>query len=571
MCVLLLSVFVLLNSNILYSQWLSSGSVSNLGSWPSVFSLDNNTIFVAGGDNGPVIWRSTNGGVNFTQLPTNGLPASGSNRFLSCVWATDANTIYAGDGITTGNGLVKNAKVYKTTNGGNNWTSILNSGTNVYGFLNGVVFSRSNPLIGFANCDPNSNSENFKNWKTTDGGVTWTLFEASAPNSCGAQNSVFVIDENFFGFGLNTANARVAITTNGGATFNYNTLSGAGGAAGFVSSVAFSTDKINGLAGTDETSSTIARTTNGGINWFAQSIPCTITGLCNVKWVPGSSVVYIIVSNSSATQCFKSTDNGSNWNQYNFPAGTANIKHGHMFYFDLKDAGESEIYFFTVTNSGSVYTLHESPMPVKLFSFTNFVTGRNNTIKWVTSEELNNSGFEIYRIPINQNPQTESNWVKLGFVKGNGTKNTPSFYEFTDKNLNSGKYYYRLKQLDYNGNYEYFELAGAVEILSPSEISLSQNYPNPFNPVTTIKYSVPSSSLSSLQPGNVLEQGSGRDLVVLKIYDILGKEVATLVKEYQKPGYYEVKFNGNNLSSGVYFYKLKINERTFTKSMLLAK
>lgn len=544
-------IFILFYSSTLNSQWITEGNVSGLGSWPSIFVLDQNTIFVAGGDTGPNIWRSTDAGASFTQLPTNGLPLAGSNRFISCIWATNINTIFVGDGITTGNGLVKNAKVYRTTNGGNNWTMILNSGTNVYGFLNGIVFSRTNPLLGVANCDPNSTTENFKNWKTTDGGTTWTLYEPSAPNSSGAQNSVFLVDNNFFGFGLNTANARVAITTNGGTTFNFYTLAGAGGANGFVSSVAFNDDKINGIAGTDQTSTTVSRTTNGGLNWFAQNIPCTITGQCCVKWVPGTSVVYIIVSNSSASQCFKSYNNGNDWTQYSFPSGAVNIKHSHLFYSVDKDP-DTELYYFATNNAGNIYLLHEIPMPVKLFSFTYFISGRDNILKWVTSEELNNAGFEVYRATENLN--SESSWQKLGYVKGNGTKNTPSYYEFTDKNLNAGKYYYRIKQIDYNGNYEYFNLSGIVEISNPVKYSLAQNYPNPFNPETNIKFQITDNSF-----------------VEIKVFDILGKEIATLVNEYKPAGYYEAKFSGANLSSGIYFYKLKINGHTFVRSMLLAK
>ncbi|MFA5300970.1 MAG: hypothetical protein WC389_22485, partial [Lutibacter sp.] len=178
-------------SNYTFSQWQNIGTVSELGNWPSIFTLDQSTIYVVGGVTGPVIWRSTNGGLNFTQLPTNGLPLASSNRFLTCVWATDVDEIYVGDGATTGNGLVKNAKIYKTTNGGTNWITILNSGTNVYGFINGIVFSRTNTTLGIANSDPNSETEKFKNWKIANGGTNWTLFEADAPNSCGAQNSVF--------------------------------------------------------------------------------------------------------------------------------------------------------------------------------------------------------------------------------------------------------------------------------------------------------------------------------------------------------------------------------------------
>lgn len=547
---LLLSLvcFIFFTFNFAYSQWQNVGNVNGVGNWPSIFVLNQNTIFIVGGVTGPVIWRSTNGGLNFIQLPTNGLPSSTSNRFLTCVWAISEDIIFVGDGATTGNGLVKNAKVYKTTNAGNNWITILNSGTNVYGFINGVVMSRTNPLLGVVNCDPNDNNAKFKMWKTINGHSSYTLYEPDAPNSCGAQNSVFLIDENFYGFGLNTASARVAITSNGGSNFSFYNLEGYGGDNGFVSTVAFSNDKLNGMAATSQTSTAIARTTNGGVNWFSQTIPCSITGHCNIKWVPETPVAYLVVSNSSQTQCFKTTNNGENWIQYSFPSGSADITHIDLLYNTLLET-ENEAHIFATSKTGVVYTLREIPMPVKLTSFTFFVSGRDASLKWATSEELNNLGFEVYRTIYNENL-----WLKLGFIQGNGTKYTTSFYSFVDKNLNTGKYNYRLKQIDYNGNYEYFNLYETVEILSPVKFNLYQNYPNPFNPSTKISFSTP-------------EFG----LVTLKIYDISGKEIKTLVNEYKNPGYYDVTFKNDNLSSGIYFYKLNINNFSFVKKMFLIK
>jgi hypothetical protein len=533
-----------------YTQWMPIGSVSGLGNWPSVFVLDQNTIFVVGGETGSVIWRSTNGGNNFTQLQTNGLPAAGSDRFLTCVWATATNTMYVGDGATTGNGLVKNAKVYKTTNGGTNWTTILSTGANVYGFINGIVFSRTNNNLGIANSDPNSTTEKFKSWKTTNGGSNWTLFEPDAPNSCGAQNSVFLIDGNFFGFGLNTANARVAITTNGGTNFLFCTLAGAGGDNGFVSTVAFSNDKLNGLAGTSQTSTTVARTTNGGVNWFSQTIPSTITGHCNIKWVPGTSAVYVVVSSSSETQCFKSYNNGSNWTSYTFPSGSANIAHSDLQYNGDDKLLESVTYIFAANKAGSIYSMHEISMPVILYSFSCSTKDRDVTLKWITTSEINNKGFEIYRKDYLEN----NNWELIGFAKGEGNKNTPSNYNFTDKKLNAGKYFYRLKQIDYNGNFEFFNLSGFVEIENPVKFSLAQNYPNPFNPSTKINFAIPQNGF-----------------VTLKVYDILGNEVSTLINEYKNAGYYEVEFNNNNLSTGTYFCKLKTNNEYAVKRMLYIK
>ncbi len=96
-----------------------------------------------------------------------------------------------------------------------------------------------------------------------------------------------------------------------------------------------------------------------------------------------------------------------------------------------------------------------------------------------------------------------------------------------------------------------------VEI--PTIFSLSQNYPNPFNPTTTIKYSVP----------KIINNQSS--IVNLKIYDILGREIATLVNEEKTPGMYEVEFNAKSLSSGIYFYKLAVGSFTATKKLILLK
>ena len=563
--------FFLFTTNTSFSQWLPVGTTSNLGSWPSVFVYDQNNIFIAGGATGPVIWSSTNGGVNFSQLQTNGLPNSNSNRFLTCVFATGINTIYAGDGSTTGNGIVSNAKIYKTTNGGLNWTIILSSGTNVNGFINGIVFSRTNPLLGVANCDPNSTTESFKMWKTTNGGTNWTLFQPNAPNSSGAQNSVFLIDENFFGFGLNTASARVAITTNGGANFNFYNLAGAGGSNGFVSSVAFNDNKLNGLAGTDATTDTIPRTTNGGLNWFAQHIPCSITGFCCVKWVPGTNSAYVVVSNTVSTQCFKTTDNGANWIVITFPSGVANVKHQNVYVANSNDA-TNQAYFFAVNSTGNVYSLLDNPLPVQLTSFTCNSSGRDVQLKWITSQEQNNYGFEIYRIPFAQYQNGMDNWEDAGFMKGKGTTNSQTIYNFTDKKLNLGIYRYRLKQIDFNGNYEYFNLNRSIEINNPSGYYLSQNYPNPFRQITKIEFAVPDLNKNSEKIfSDNTEFDVSKSEIHLNVYDMLGRQVKTIVNSTLNAGYYEVTINANELSSGIYFYVLKTDGYTEMKKMLVVK
>jgi len=186
-------------------------------------------------------------------------------------------------------------------------------------------------------------------------------------------------------------------------------------------------------------------------------------------------------------------------------------------------------------------------LPVELASFTSTVSNRDVTLNWSTASELNNSGFEIERSSNNE-------WTKVGNVNGNGTSSTVNNYSYTDRSLATGSYSYRLKQVDFNGNFEYFNLNNEVNIGTPSTYALSQNYPNPFNPSTTINFDLPTD-------GNVS----------LKLYDMSGKEVATLVNEVRSAGYYSVNFNASQLTSGVYFYTISADNFTATKKMLLVK
>jgi len=190
----------------------------------------------------------------------------------------------------------------------------------------------------------------------------------------------------------------------------------------------------------------------------------------------------------------------------------------------------------------------QGPLPVTLASFNSNVNGKNILLNWTTSEEINNSGFDIER------KTSDGIWNKIAFVKGNGTKNTSTTYSYEDRNLISGKYNYRLKQIDYNGNYEYYELNGFVEIGVPSKFDIGQNYPNPFNPVTKINYELP------------------KDVKVeIKVYDISGREIKSLVNELKSAGYHTIEFNGSGLSSGIYFYTIKADGFLKTLKMSLVK
>jgi hypothetical protein len=193
------------------------------------------------------------------------------------------------------------------------------------------------------------------------------------------------------------------------------------------------------------------------------------------------------------------------------------------------------------------------PLPVLLSSFTSTVDKRNVILKWTTLEEINNRGFDIERQSVN-NKGDLSEWVKIGFIDGYGNSQETHDYIYNDNKLATGKYNFRLKQIDYNGNFERFNLPSSVVVGIPVTAELSQNYPNPFNPVTKIDYAIKTD-------GNVS----------IIVYDIIGREVTRLVDEIKTAGYYSAEFNASSLSSGVYFYKITSPEFSQVKKMLIVK
>ncbi len=172
-------------------------------------------------------------------------------------------------------------------------------------------------------------------------------------------------------------------------------------------------------------------------------------------------------------------------------------------------------------------------------------------------------GFEILRgiYPANSGTQNDNEWSTIGFVPGYGTSTEKHFYSFSDENLFEGNYNYRLKQIDFDGTISFSEIV-VVEINLLEQFVLEQNYPNPFNPSTKIIYSIPS----------VIASGAKQSqLVTLKVYDVLGNEIATLVNEEKPAGSYEVEFDASSLSSGTYLYKLTAGEFISTRKMILLK
>ena len=315
-----------------------------------------------------------------------------------------------------------------------------------------------------------------------------------------------------------------------------------------------------------------ARSTNGGVIW---SSPIKINddpGVSAYQWFGTMSVapngridiVWLDTrdntgSNISALYYSNSKDGGATWspnerlsNYFNSLVGwPQQNKMGDYFDMVSDSNGASLAWAATFNGEQDVYYSYIADttiVPVELVSFSASVAANVVTLSWSTATELNNHGFEIER-------SLEKNyWSTIGFREGKGTTSELQQYSYSDilSDIASTILYYRLKQVNYDGSFEYSDIV-EVEI-APSAFSLSQNYPNPFNPSTIINYQLPINSF-----------------VTLKVYDVLGNEVETLIDEEKPAGEYEIEFRVPEIGSGVYFYTLRAGEFVQCKKMLLLK
>lgn len=501
---------------------------------------------------GSNLWiaKTTNGYDNWDELFLNA-------NFVD-VFFTDELTGYAADGRYTGGPL------YKTTDGGLTWFGLPNFPSQVFtSSLRSITFTDS--VTGFAGSAP------ARIVKTTDAGESWYIV-----NRTGLTDTVGLINRFFF---INPTTGW-AVTTRGGilkttdAGENWFAQLNAG-----VSVIFRSIHFVDSLYGwTANSSSRPHKTTDGGNNWIHQ-INLNFFNSNDIFFID-SDTGFIIESN---IDLFKTTNSGNNWltqvnSQYiirNF--GWISEYHGFIIgdaIYETKDSGNTwqeivelrniglrkfhspkNYVGYSVGNLGLIYRYIDTTIvPVELNSFSANVNSNEVILKWSTSSELNNKGFEVER------SIDKTDWIVTGFIEGNGTTTEINNYSFID-NLyenNSKKLFYRLKQIDYNGSFEYSQVI-EVKVGIPSEYSLSQNYPNPFNPLTKISFSLKIDSK-----------------VTIKIYDILGKEMLTLINKNMTAGYYNLEFNALGYPSGVYFFRLiaeGINGEIFNsiKKMILVK
>jgi len=283
----------------------------------------------------------------------------------------------------------------------------------------------------------------------------------------------------------------------------------------------------------------IILTTDGGTNWdFAAS--GTTDDLRSVHFI--NEITGWAVGEDGTI--LKSSNGGVNWS-----SDTSGTR-GWLYSVHFTDYNSG---CWAVGEGGAIlHTTNSGTIPVELTSFTASTSRGKVFLNWSTATELNNFGFEIERKIINVG---NGEWLTIGFREGNGTTTEPQKYSYVDdiRTVITKSLAYRLKQIDYNGSYEYSDEV-FIDNPAPTDFVLEQNYPNPFNPSTSINYAV-----------------SNRQFVSLKVYDVLGNEVAILVNEEKPAGSYEVEFYGTGLTSGIYFYQLKDDSYIETKKMVLMK
>ncbi len=450
--------------------------------------------------------RSSDGGFTWTQQVS---PYTGD---INEVVAPSLNHAIAG--CDAGNVLF-------TTDGGNNWNLVATgiAGTNsdilAIDFINdnlGIVAAYNGTVA-----------------KSTNGGASWSIISTITGYNPWDMDMV----DSLYAWVVGTGE-RISRTTDGGLTWTQQLAIGGLGTYG-VSFI----DKNRGIAG--GTGGNTYFTTNGGDSWNSSSTPPGNT-VWGIHFVESPVLGSLGMTACASGYVYTSTDGGDNWRLE--PRYTIST-------FDdiyMTDAANAWI----VGNSGTILKYTEPDnVPVELFDLNAFVYADKVTLNWTTATELNNLGFDVERKKLSA---ANSEWVKIGFVPGKGTSSEISNYSCDDENLVPGTYQYRIKQIDFNGNFTYYNFNKSIEIAAELKFELSQNYPNPFNPITKINWQSPVSSWQTL-----------------KIYDVLGNEVATLVDEYKSAGSYEVEFDATQLSSGIYFYQLKTGSSVQTKKMMLIR
>jgi len=506
-------------------QWIPQISGTTI-SLRGVKAVNDYIVWVCGANG--IVLRTTNGGIDWEiKTPTD---TSVTNYSIDAI---NADTAW----VTGTFGGIENFYIWKTTDGGTTWFQQYN---NPNGFGNAIRFFNEKEGVCLADPDPYPSSY----WEiliTTNGGSNWTRVPRenipsadSLRGEIGSIGSIDIVDNTIWFssfYSISATPTKVYKSTDKGLTW---TVSGyfqqQQGFAG-SSYVAFA-NANNGVAVCNDR--TVARTSDGGVSWTTSTVE--FASFRSVVNLVGE--IYIAVGRNLFGGCGWYSVGGSYWS-FN-PINT------NSTLFGVDGTANSA---WAVGNNGIILKWDGPPIPVELISFIASQLNSSVKLDWTTATELNNHGFEIQR-----KARNVEDFATVGFVRGHGTTTVNQSYSFIDENLIDGTYTYRLKQIDFNGNYSYFNEI-EVDVRTLTDFTLEQNYPNPFNSSTTISWQSPV---------------SGR--VTIKLYDILGREIETIVDGYYEAGNHSTLFMLNSkLSTGVYFYKLKAGEYLKIKKMTLAK
>ncbi len=283
----------------------------------------------------------------------------------------------------------------------------------------------------------------------------------------------------------------------------------------------------------------LLKSTDYGETWSLQP-GFTGINMWGVHVQPSDGNVVIVNSYSSSPGSWRSVNGGATWTPISIPSSGYQV------------VSVDSMTQFAAQSSG-FYKL-EAPwfVPVELAAFNAQLAGDDVILNWTTASELNNQGFDI------EFSMDNENFTKIGFVPGFGTTTETKSYSFKVSEVSAGIQYFRLKQIDFDGTatiHNSVEVNGPV----PNSFVLNQNHPNPFNPSTTISFSLP------------VEAN-----VNIKLFNMLGQEVAQITEKDFQAGNHNVEFNASNLSTGAYIYTFEAiggNGANFksTKKMLLLR
>ena len=464
-----------------------------------VFFTDELTGYAADGRwTGGPLYKTTDGGLTWFGLSN--FPSYAFTGSLRCVIFTDSLTGFGG-------GMP--ARIVKTTDAGNSWYVVNRTGlTDTIGLINRFFFI--NPTTGWAVTTRGGIL------KTTDAGENW-FAQLNAGISVPFEGIYFV--DSLYGW---TAGGRPYKTTDGGNSWIQQ-----------INTNIWLSDDIyfyNYLKGWIIVGNKLYYTTNSGIEWIQD--PQIYTYSRNFEVI--SNTHFII----TGTNIYESVDTGQVWQNITSDVGS---------YFTALHAPKNYLAYGVGPLGYIVSYLDTSLIPVELINFSAEQVENKILLRWLTTTEINNLGFEILRSP------DLIKWDIIGFVPGNGSTTSTVNYTFFDTEIIGDRYYYKLKQIDYNGSYEFSEII-TVNIFIDNYF-LYQNYPNPANPTTTITFSIPQ-----------------KTDIRIELFSITGEKIKEILNEEKEKGIYKLDINLSNYASGIYFYKMTTKSGyTTTKKITLTK